>query len=141
MARNKTGGKRWKKEKHDTIEVQDTILKDDHSGYGYVEKTYGNGRFNLICEDGKSRMGIIRGSLRNRVWITNGVLVLYGKREYQDDKVDIVHVYNNENVNQLFRTNEIDQKLYNLYTCCNDNPDRDDEDTAIDFDDSDLAAV
>lgn len=114
MARNKTGGKHWKREKHAEHMSAETIIKDENSGYGYIEKCLGNGRFNVVCEDMVGRMGILRGSMRNRVWINNGMMVLYSKRGFQDDKIDIVHAYTSRDVVYLHKLNEIDDKMYNM---------------------------
>ena len=34
--------------------------------------------------------------MRKKVWVNINSVVLYSKREYEDDKVDIIHVYKNE---------------------------------------------
>jgi translation initiation factor 1A len=137
MARNKVGGKHWKREKHAAEATTETILKDDFSGYGYIEKTLGNGRFNVRCDDMVVRMGIIRGSMRNRVWINMGMVVLYSKRGFQDDKIDIVHAYNAQDVSYLHRIGEINDKMYNMINYGTTDVDKHATDmAAIDFDDN-----
>lgn len=136
MARNKTGGKHWKREKHAESAATETITKDENSGYGYIEKTLGNGRFTVVCEDMAPRMGIIRGAMRNRVWINTGMMVLYSKRGFQDDKVDIVHAYTSRDVVFLHKINEIDKKMYNMINYGSADIDRgSDKLAAVDFED------
>ena len=138
MARNKIGGKHWKREKHAASDAVETILKDEHSGYGYVEKTLGNGRFYIMCEDMVSRMGIIRGSMRNRVWINTGIMVLYSKRGFQDDKIDIVHAYNARDVVYLHKIAEIDERMYNMINYGTTDIDKNNTNLAtIDFEEDD----
>jgi translation initiation factor 1A len=38
-----------------------------------------------------TRLGHICGKMQKKVWITAGDIVLVGKRDFQDEKVDIVH--------------------------------------------------
>lgn len=114
---NGKGGNKRRKGKRagEDARVHETIFKEDCMGYGYIEKTYGNGRFHVMCEDGQTRMGILRGSLRRKVWITGGDLVLYGIREFQDNKIDIVHKYTNDDVSKLYRYDEISKQIYDMY--------------------------
>ncbi len=100
MPRNLKGGKGAKKQKNHTSNEDDKIIfKDgDDQDYGKVEKLLGGCRVQLICNDKNKRLGIIRGSMRKKVWININSVVLYCKRPYEDDKVDIVHVYKNESL-------------------------------------------
>lgn len=95
---------------------KELLMKDEETCYGYIDKCLGNGRFNIKCDDTKMRMGILRGSMRNRVWINVGDMVLCGKREYQDDKIDIVHKYTCEHVARLYRQSDLPKALYDIYT-------------------------
>lgn len=115
---NGLGGssRRKGKKNRDVTNVHETIFKEDGMGYGYIDKSYGNGRFNVVCEDGLKRMGILRGSLRKKVWIVGGDFILYGIRDFQDDKIDIVHKYTNDDVSKLYRYEEITKNMYDIYT-------------------------
>lgn len=101
---------------HNNNADKELLMKDDETCYGYIDKCLGNGRFNIKCDDNKQRLGILRGSMRNRVWIIVGDMVLCGKREYQDDKIDIVHKYTSEHVAQLYRSGDLPKALYDIYT-------------------------
>lgn len=56
----------------------------------------GDGRLALQCFDNKARTGLIRGTMRRRVWINTGDIVLVGLREFQPDKADVIHKYSTE---------------------------------------------
>ena len=92
MPKNIKGGKGAKKQKnHNSNDNDKIIFKDgDDQDYGKVEKLLGNCRVQLICNDKEKRLGIIRGSMRKKVWINLNSVVLYCKRQYEDDKVDII---------------------------------------------------
>tara|TARA_B000000475_G_scaffold270773_1_gene267106 strand:- start:1006 stop:1539 length:534 start_codon:yes stop_codon:yes gene_type:complete len=100
MPKNVKGGSKHKKMKNnsnsDEITQSDLILKSGkEQDYGKVEKILGNGRFYLLCNDKVERLGIIRGKMRKRNWVNMGSIVLYSTRDYEKDKVDIIHVYSN----------------------------------------------
>ena len=106
MPKNVKGGSKHKKMKNnsnsDEITQNDLILKSGkEQDYGKVEKILGNGRFSLLCNDKITRLGIIRGNMRKRNWVNMGSIVLYSIREYEKDKVDIIHVYSNNILKML----------------------------------------
>lgn len=117
MGKNTIGGNKRRRGKRTNDEnTRETVFKEDGMGYGYVQKTYGNGRFQIICEDKVTRLGILRGSLRKKVWIISGDVVLYGIREFQAEKIDIVHKYTTSDVSKLYRYDELNKHLHDLYT-------------------------
>ena len=62
----------------------------------------GSGRVECNCMDGKKRICTIRGSMRNRVWIRVGDIVLIGLRDFGDDgKADIMLTYYDEEAFEL----------------------------------------
>merc|ERR1711943_175429 len=69
-------------------------FKEPGQEYSQVVRMLGNGRCECYCFDGVTRLGHIRGKMRKKVWVSAGDIVLVGLREYQDDKVDIIHKYN-----------------------------------------------
>jgi len=80
------------------------------SEYAWVTKMLGNGRVTVKNADKNERLGIIRGSMRKRDWISVGDLVLVTLRGFQDDKVDIVFRYNESEVRLLRKWGEICQE-------------------------------
>lgn len=81
------GGGRHKKPSHEGVlpECEDGQL------FGRVTKLLGNYRVMVYCNDDQERMGLIRGSLRKKVWIAVGDIVLVSLRDCvsTDDKADI----------------------------------------------------
>lgn len=61
----------------------------------------GDGRVALQCFDNLARTGLIRGTMRRRVWINMGDIVLVGLREFQPDKADVIHKYSTEEARSL----------------------------------------
>ena len=125
MPKNVKGGNKHKKMKNnsnsDEITQNDLILKSgNEQDYGKIEKILGNGRFNLLCNDKITRLGIIRGKMRKRNWVNMGSIVLYSIREYEKDKVDIIHVYSNSVLKML------EHKMNLNFNISNDNNDEDD---------------
>lgn len=113
--------------------------------YAYVIKLLGNCRAKVICNNGVEAIGVIRGSLRRfnkRVLIENGDLVVVSKRDFQTDKVDIVHKFNIDQCQALINDKEnskISDTLisyyYNKTDRQADNKNTDIDDTYITFDD------
>ena len=67
----------------------------------------GNGRCECFCFDGVTRLGHIRGKMRKKVWITAGDIVLVAKRDFQDEKVDIIHKYTADEARNLKQYGEL----------------------------------
>lgn len=102
------GGKGHRKSKHHGGTFRREILfKDYGQEYAQITKMLGNGHCECQCYDDVIRLGNIRGKMRKRVWISVGDVVLCGLREYQDDKVDIIHKYTAEEVHNLKAMGEI----------------------------------
>ena len=74
----------------------------------------------MLLVDKIKRLGIIRGKMRKRNWVNMGSIVLYSIREYEKDKVDIIHVYSNSVLKML------EHKMNLNFNISNDN--NDDED-------------
>lgn len=95
----------------------------------YVSKLLGNCRLQLTTENGKDVVGIIRGKLRKfntRVVIEVGDIVVISKRDFQENKVDIVHKYNGEQVQLLLNEGKISTILSNLLSTSNNKHDNND---------------
>ena len=100
MPKNVKGGSKHKKMKNnsnseDTLTAEKILKSGEDQDYGKVEKILGSGRFTLICNDNIRRLGIIRGNMRKKKWVNLGNIVIYSVRDYEKDKVDIIHVYTN----------------------------------------------
>jgi len=94
------------------------FINPEAEEYAYVKKLLGNCRVQVITNTGIEAIGIIRGSLRKfnkRILIETGDIVVVSKRDFQDSKVDIVHKYNQEQVNILVTEGKMSNILCNFY--------------------------
>ena len=71
----------------------------------------GNGRVEAFCMDGVKRMCTIRGSMKNRVWINSGDIVLIGLRDFGVDKGDVILKYYDEEAKELKELGEIPEHV------------------------------
>ncbi|EZG56350.1 eukaryotic translation initiation factor 1A [Gregarina niphandrodes] len=102
------GGKNRRRGKNDAFgDKRELILKEPCQEYAQVLKMLGNGRLEAQCVDGAKRLCHIRGKMRKKVWINAGDVVLVSLREYQDEKGDIIHKYNPDEVRTLKQMREI----------------------------------
>uniref|UniRef100_A0A7S2WRV7 Eukaryotic translation initiation factor 4C n=1 Tax=Rhizochromulina marina TaxID=1034831 RepID=A0A7S2WRV7_9STRA len=103
MPKNKgKGGKNRRRGKNDNEESKRQLeFKEPGQEYSQVVRMLGNGRCECYCFDGQTRLGHIRGKMRKKVWVSAGDIVLVGLREFQDDKVDIIHKYNADEARNL----------------------------------------
>ena len=107
------GGKQRKKGKNLGVsEKRELIFKEEGQEYAQVLRMLGNGRLEAYCFDGQKRMATIRGSLRNRVWINNGDIILVGLRDFaSDDKADVILKYFDEEARELKELGEIPESV------------------------------
>ena len=102
------GGKNKKKgKKMTTNESRELILKGDGLEYGQNIRLFGEGRFEILCSDGKTRHGSIKGSMRKRVFVNMNDIVLVSIIEYEPEKCIVIHKYNDDEIRQLKKMNEI----------------------------------
>ena len=112
---NKKGGKKFKKGKKQSYNDKKLIYKNpkEDQEYGKVIGALGNGRFQIECFDGKSRLGILAGNMRKRVWVNNDDIVLISRWEFltDSDKCSIVHKYDSDEVSKLQKENEFPKNI------------------------------
>jgi translation initiation factor 1A len=111
--RDKKKHKKFYQTKSDNYE-----LNSNYEEYAYVKKLLGNCRVQLITNSGHEAIGIIRGTLRkftNRVIIEAGDIVVISKRDYQKEKVDVVHKYNTDQIVSLMNEKKLSKMLVNAY--------------------------
>jgi translation initiation factor 1A len=109
---NNIGGKGFKKGKkkgNNFREQKELILRDpkENENYGLVKGAKGNGRFDIETPDGTTKMGILAGKHRKRMWINAGDIVLLGVWEFQEGKCSIIHKYSEDHVQKLIEKKEI----------------------------------
>lgn len=88
------------------------LEKDENTEYALINKALGGGKFSLQLNMSATEMiGRLCGKMKrgknreNRV--DPGSIVLVGIRDFQDDMVDIVYVYNAQEVRQLQKNGDI----------------------------------
>ena len=109
MPKNKgSGGKKFKKNKVGTSSKAFVMREDEDEYYGIVTKTLGNCRFivNIICKKTEI-MCTLKKSIRSKMYICHGVVVLLSVRSYQQDHGDIIYSYDNEETRALVEHGEI----------------------------------
>jgi translation initiation factor IF-1 len=89
------------------------VEKDDDHEYAFVIKKLGGGRFTVkLNMQSREIIGRICGKLRRGIskksnWIDVGSVVLVGFRDFQDGVVDIVHKYEQDDVNRLKKSGQL----------------------------------
>ena len=119
MPKNTKGGKKFKKMKHNLDEQRVLDLPDKYQEFALVNKLLGNSRVTVTyIKDNQSAinaMGVISGKLRKRKqWVIAGNFVIISERDFEKDKVDVIHVYKEYEMNELKRRGLINKKLVNL---------------------------
>ncbi len=110
MVRNSgKGGKKHKRAaaKSQYSGTRELLFKEDAQEYAQIKDPLGNCRFSCQCQDGKLRLGSVRGKMHKKIWIARGDVVLVSLREFQDDKCDIIHKYTTEESHDLRKFEEI----------------------------------
>ena len=132
---NQKGGKKHKRGKKNISDTSSLRLKENGQEYAQVSGCKGNCRFDVKCFDGKDRLGILCGSMRKRKFINTEDIVLVSIRDFQDDKCDIIDVYNESHVYTLKKDKHIPELTQKIEE--NNFYENYDIDIDIDFDDND----
>ena len=113
----KTGRKNKKnKNKKNTPEPTENIrvtlpYKPKGEMFAVAETFQGGSRLQLICEDGKRRMGRIPGKLRRRMWVRENDLLIVVPWSFQDSKADVKFRYTPTQTSNLKRKRKIPEIL------------------------------
>lgn len=119
---NTTGGKNYKKSKHVSSSFEPAFIdRQADQMYGRIIKNLGNKNLLVYCNDNRTRLCHIRGSMRKRVWINVGDIVLISARPFEKkpsetgkiyEKGDIVAKYDPEHLSKLKKMEDINPKLF-----------------------------
>jgi translation initiation factor 1A len=112
----KKGGTKKKKGKGHTPEPTENIrvtlpYKPKGEMFAVAETFQGGSRLQLICEDGKRRMGRIPGKLRRRMWVRENDLLIVVPWSFQDTKADVKFRYTPTQTSNLKRKGKIPEIL------------------------------
>ena len=92
--------------------MNELLFKDEYQIYGEVLNPLGGGRFSVkpFSDYHDNIIGKIRGTMRNKIWINKGDIVLISKREDCNKSIqgDIIHEYTPADVDRLIRYKEIE---------------------------------
>ena len=108
--------KKSKKNKKNTPEPTENIrvtlpYKPKGEMFAVAETFQGGSRLQLICEDGKRRMGRIPGKLRRRMWVRENDLLIVVPWSFQDSKADVKFRYTPTQTSNLKRKGKIPEIL------------------------------
>jgi len=83
-------------------------IREDQQDYARVTKVLGNCRFMVLLSCSMiEQIGVLCGGLHRRGWLMVDSLVLVSIRDFQNDKVDIIHKYGDADVRRLMAMGEI----------------------------------
>jgi translation initiation factor 1A len=88
--------------------------KRKNEQFGIVDQAMGGGHLKIFCQDGKMRMGRIKGKLKKRMWMREGDLVVLIPWEFQDEKADVTYRYTRIQAQNLARRGVIPKHLESL---------------------------
>ena len=133
MPKNIKGGNKAKKGKNSSLRAFTRKLElPDDSGYQYhglVTNHYGattdimyvDTRFS--ANDPNSRLkkvvGYVRGSIKKRCRLKPNDIVIIAIREYQENKVDIIHKYNEEEIKLMKKRNYFNNDFISMINASN----------------------
>ncbi len=127
---------RKKKKNFNTKKNENYEINFEYEEYGLVKKLLGNCRVNLITNSGDEVVGVIRGNMRKynkRVLIEKGDIVVVSKREFQSNKVDIVHKISLDKYPDILNGDNISNTLKNEYYNSSYTSSTNDKDNHINF--------
>tara|TARA_B100000925_G_C22007208_1_gene474249 strand:+ start:1915 stop:2484 length:570 start_codon:yes stop_codon:yes gene_type:complete len=121
------GGNQAKKKGRKNIQRKtyslDDLIKGPGEDYAYVQDKFGDGRFRVICYDKVTRLGIVRGKIKNSCRMLKGSLALVSIREYEDTKCDIIYEYLPDDIDKLLKNNIISESFVKTGTMLSNNND------------------
>lgn len=106
MPKNKNS-KNTKSKSSNTPQKRAMIFKDDMQEYGQMLKALGDRRITVMLTDRTEIMAIIPGRFRKRCWFKAGDIMIVARRDFQQDKFDVIHNYNEDEVKTLLKNYEI----------------------------------
>ena len=115
MPKNKgAGGKNRRKGKPADNKPKELIFKEDGQEYGQVTRSVGNGFMDVLCftDNGNIlRRAHIRGSMRKKIWMATGDIVLVSTRGFQDNTCDIILKYTSDQARTLRARQQLPENI------------------------------
>lgn len=110
MGKNTKGGKNFKKQKNGPSRQRELLFREDDQEYARIIKQLGDGRFECQIFNSDKEINVIGkicGSMRKRVWVNIGDVVMVSKRSFDSFSCDIIHKYTPEEATNLRSLEEI----------------------------------
>ncbi len=82
---------------------RDLRMPDEDEVFAEVTDMLGANRVTVRCADGVERTARIPGRMQKRVWIREDDLVIVDPWDWQDEKADITHRYEQAEADELRR--------------------------------------
>lgn len=108
------GGKKRKKTKNNNFTKRELLFCEDGQQYAIVTSLLGHKRCMVKIFDGPNNemIGVIRGNMKKSTQcVTKDCIVLVSLRDFQENKCDVIHVYNDSEVKQLVQYEELSNKF------------------------------
>jgi len=80
---------------------------DEFQEYAKIIKVLGDCRFRVVMPDNKECLAILCRKMFRRQWVAKDQIVLVSLRDFQEDKVDIIHRYSDDDCRMLARAEHI----------------------------------
>ena len=99
------------------------VYKEDMQEYAKMTKMLGDRRIMVMLPDKTELLAKIPGRFRKRCWIKTGDIILISRRQFQDDKLDVIHKYNDDESKKLAKELEIPDFFLDTKTnedCCDE---------------------
>jgi translation initiation factor 1A len=107
MPKNKKRAKNKKTTRNVEAVKRDIVFKNHEEEYAVVLKKLGDRRLTVRLVTGQELLAVIPGRFRKRCWIDVDDLILVSFRQFQENKVDVIHKYNSDEKRALARLDEI----------------------------------
>jgi len=99
------------KRKNEGVKTRDLELKENMEEYAKVISLLGDRKITVRLPHGTEILGVIPGKMKRRCMINIDDVIIVGIREFQQDKVDVLHKYNEDEVRKLIQYGEIPESF------------------------------
>ena len=93
-----------------SINKNNVDTKEEGQMYARVIKLLGGGRLNALCDDGKERLCKLEENVK-RVFIHQDNIILISNRDFEDNRADVIHKYNDDEGKILYKDGGIPKTL------------------------------